>query len=211
MNWILRIANLLDRLVGSVNRYACLLLLPLIFITVFDVVSRKIPGLQNFIIDSPLGALLSPTKLQEMEWHLHAIVFLLAFAATYIANGHVRVDLFKEKFKIKTQAVIELCGILFLALPYLAVMSWFAFEFVASSFAQNEMSPALTGLPYRWVIKSVLFIGIGLLILAILSTALRLFVLLFASPSKAESAMAQLSIFSHTTETSDTEKQNRLS
>ncbi|VUD64740.1 hypothetical protein TDB9533_03390 [Thalassocella blandensis] len=178
----------MDRCINGVNHYACLLILPLIFITVFDVVSRKIPGLQNLIIDSPLGSLLSPTKLQEMEWHLHACVFLLAFGATYLANGHVRVDLLKERFAIKTQAAIELFGILLLAIPYLAVMLFFAYEFVASSYSQNEMSAALTGLPYRWIIKSVLLLGMALLCLAIISTALRLIIVLFASAPLARQA-----------------------
>lgn len=210
MNVMLRIANHIDRFVNTINHYACLLILPLIGITVFDVVSRKIPGLQNFILDSPLGGVLSPTKLQEMEWHLHSCVFLLAFGATYIANNHVRVDLFKEKLKIKTQAIVELLGIVFLALPYLAVMAYFAFEFVATSYAQNETSSALTGLPYRWVIKSVLLMGIGLLVLAMLSTGLRIIVFLFASPRNTDAATNQLNIFSQPINSADTREAELL-
>lgn len=207
MKALLRIAALLDRVVNAINHYACLLILPLILITVFDVVSRKIPGLQNMIIDSVLGNFLSPTKLQEMEWHLHTCVFLLAFGATYIANGHVRVDLVKEKLAIKSQAIIELLGIVLLALPYLFVMSYFAFEFVASSYAQNEVSPALTGLPYRWIIKSVLLFGVGLLVVAILATLFRILVMLVANESLKQQAYSQLAIFSHQSD-SDTPTEN---
>jgi len=32
--------------------------------------------------------------LQELEWHLFALVFLLGAASTLKADGHVRVDLF---------------------------------------------------------------------------------------------------------------------
>ena len=57
------------------------------------------------------------TALQELEWHIFALIFLLGAAATYRANGHVRVEVLYQKFSPRIQLWVNTLGDLFILLP----------------------------------------------------------------------------------------------
>ena len=201
--------NALDALVRYVGKFASWLIIPLILVTVFDVVTRKFVVLQQLILESPLHNLLSPTKLQELEWHLHAAIFLLAFGFTYLSNAHVRVDLVRETLTPRKQMLVELLGLGLLALPYVSLLIFYAWDFVQTSFRQNEMSSAMTGLPHRWIIKSVFLAGIVLLCISMVSTVIRLLIILLAPTRDFQQALAlggssqeKLHVLAHKAETS---------
>ena len=59
--------------------------IPLIFIIIFDVITRRF-----FVLGS--------TKIQEMEWHLHTAIFLLSLGFAYLKNSHVRIEIIREKY-----------------------------------------------------------------------------------------------------------------
>jgi TRAP-type mannitol/chloroaromatic compound transport system permease small subunit len=56
------------------------------------------------------------------------------------------------------------------------------FPYAYSSWQQGETSQAPAGLPYRWVLKSILALSFVLLILAALSRLLKVTALLFGFP-----------------------------
>ncbi|MEM7068691.1 MAG: TRAP transporter small permease subunit [Pseudomonadota bacterium] len=191
MKTLLSFANVCERIVVRIGEWSSFLILQLIAVIMYDVVSRKFQFIQQMVLNSPLYDYISPTKLQELEWHLHAVIFLLAFGYGYFCNTHVRVDLLREKMHPRRQAAIELIGLIAFALPYLLIMGFYTWEFASSSFAQGEGSDALTGLPHRWVIKSFLLIGICLMLMAVISIAIRLLAYLSGSPEIQErSALA---------------------
>ena len=66
----------------------------------------------------------------------------------------------------RTRAWIELYGLVLLFFPFVALVLVYAIPFVGYSFAVAEVSDSPGGLPFRWVIKSVLPIGMALLLLA---------------------------------------------
>lgn len=103
--------------------------------------------------------------LQELEWHLFGIVFLLGAAYTYREDGHVRVEIFYQKFSKTQQAKINLFGNLFILLPVCLLVIWTSIPFVSNSFAYAETSPDPGGLSYRWLIKFVIPAGFLLLLL----------------------------------------------
>lgn len=188
--------EIVDGLVIRIGNLGSLLLLPLIAVIVFDVLSRKFQFIQQYILNSAMHDYLAPTKLQELEWHLHAAIFLLAFGMTYLANAHVRVDVYRERQSTKKQAWIETIGLILLAIPYLLVVIYYGYDFVFRSFTSNEGSDALTGLPNRWIIKSVLLLGLVLLFASVLSTLSKLFQFLLSDdPETVASAENALSIF----------------
>lgn len=187
---IVSIIDVIDSAVRYIGKFASLLIIPLILITVFDVITRKFVVLQQLILESPLHNLLSPTKLQEMEWHLHAAIFLLAFGYAYLSNAHVRVDLVRETLTPRKQMITELFGLCLLALPYVGLLIYYAWGFVQSSYAQQEMSSAMTGLPYRWIIKSVFLAGVILLCMSIVSTIIRILIILSSRSGDLEQALA---------------------
>jgi len=65
------------------------------------------------------------------------------------------------------------------ALPYTLVLVWYGWEFVRYAWVFNESSDAALGLPYRWVIKGIMYAGLWLLLLGIISVLLRLIAFLF--------------------------------
>ena len=84
----------------------------------------------------------------------------------YVVNSHVRVDLIRENVSFRKQAWIEFLGCTVFMIPYCLVVIFFAVWFTYESYLTNEISASLVGLSHRWLIKSVLVIG---LILAALS------------------------------------------
>lgn len=173
MEGLLRLSNRLRRLVETVGKTACLLILPMILVTVWDVVSRKSPALRDWGL-SVTGGIAHSTILQELEWHLHTALFALCLGYAYIRNAHVRVDLVFERLAPRAKAWIELLGCLVFMLPYTALVIWFAVDFAWTSWVNAEASVSLIGIPHRWVIKSVLLVGLILAFLAGLAILLRL-------------------------------------
>jgi len=147
---VLTIARRLERAVSAVGRAGGWLGLVLIGVIVADVVLRR-----WFAVPS--------TKLQELEWHLHGALFLSALGYAYLKGAHVRIELVHERLSRRAQAWIELFGLLLALLPFCGAALWFGFDYAQRAFLVGESSPSPTGLPHRWIIKSVLVAGIGLL------------------------------------------------
>lgn len=167
------IARSLERISSLVGRLSAWALLALMLVIVTDVFLRR-----WFIIGS--------TKLQELEWHLHGFLFLMGLGWAYSKNAHVRIELVSERLSARTRAWIEMIGCLLFLLPYVSAVLWFGYDYVAYSFAYNEASASPTGLADRWIIKSVIVIGFGLLSLAALSRLLEAIVFLFGAIDLAE-------------------------
>jgi len=120
-------------------------------------------------------------ELEELQWHLYSIGFLLGLSYAYQADTHIRVDVLHERMQPRTQAWIELYGILLFLLPFVSLVLIYSMPFVGASFAVNEISPSPGGLPYRWFIKAFLPLGFGLLLLAAISRLIRVWTYLFLS------------------------------
>lgn len=116
--------------------------------------------------------------LEELQWHLYALGVMFGLAYGLVHNVHIRVDLIHMRLSSRSKHLIEIIGIVFLLLPFIAVVGIHSFDFVADSWRINEHSNAPTGLPWRWAIKSVIPISFGLLLLAALSRLLREILLL---------------------------------
>ena len=157
---LLNISSKLENILVGIGKLGAWLSLPLIAIIIFDIISRKF-----FVLGS--------TKLQEMEWHLHAALFLLALGYAYLKNSHVRIEVIREGFSTKLKAILEVIGVVLFILPYTGLIIWFGIDFVSRSYGMNEVSSALTGLSHRWVIKSFVPMGMAFLWLAGISVLLR--------------------------------------
>lgn len=120
--------------------------------------------------------------LEEVQWHLAGAAWLIGLSYTSIHDDHVRVDVIHENLELRTQAWIELLGILFLLLPFLIISLREVFPYALSSFQQGEHSQSPNGLPMRWILKSVLPLAISLLIAATVARLLRTTALLFGFP-----------------------------
>lgn len=192
-----RLLNLSDRVATACRRIGRLgswLILPLIAIIAFDVLARKLPFVQTAVQTTWLSAYLSPTRLQEFEWHLHAVIFLLAYGLAYLDGAHVRVDVWREHRAPRTRGWLEVIGILAFALPFCSVLAYHSWNFVLTAYVQNEGSVSITGVPHRWIVKSFVLIGLVFLVLSILATLLRLVVYLFGERELARQAAQRLGV-----------------
>ena len=122
-------------------------------------------------------------QLEEVQWHLYAVGFLVGFSYGVAADTHVRVDVLRERLAPRHQAWLELYGILLLLLPFTALIVVYGIPFTWEAWQSGEISPSPGGLPWRWAIKAVLPLGFGLLGLAALSRLLRVSAFLFADSS----------------------------
>ncbi|MBO6555595.1 MAG: TRAP transporter small permease subunit [Pseudomonadales bacterium] len=120
-------------------------------------------------------------ELEEMQWHLYSTGFLLGIGYTFQVDGHVRVDVVHERLGPRWQAWLELYGILLCVLPFVALILIYSVPFIQTSFTLGEVSMSPGGLPFRWAIKSMLFIGFFLLLLAAISRLSRVWAYLFRS------------------------------
>jgi len=103
--------------------------------------------------------------LQELEWHLFDLTFLFAIAYTLSHDKHVRVDIFYDKFSIKTKAIIQIITILFFVIPLSTLIVAEAIPFIQMSYSMHEQSGDPGGLCCRWIIKSAMMIGFFIVLL----------------------------------------------
>lgn len=195
MSSLLNLANKIDVLPRRIGMAGGWLILPLIVIIMFDVVTRKIDFLRIGMSELSWYWLIEPIKLQDMEWHLHGVLLLLSFGFGYLVNAHVRVDIFREKLTARSQAKVELWGLLIFAVPYLLTVLYYAWIFVHASYVQGEGSESLTGIPVRWIVKSFTIYGFALALLAVLTTIMRLCAYLWGGPEVHRQARDDLQIF----------------
>ena len=175
---MLRVSERLRTFVEFVGRWGAIFILPLVFVTMWDVFLRKVGGMQVWLVEH-FGRPFESTVIQEMEWHFHTALFTLVLGYGLVRNRHVRVDLVREKLSFRKQAWIEFLGLTFFVIPYCLIVGYFAAVFSWDSFMVMEKSASTVGLSYRYVIKSVLVFGLFCALLAGIAVWLQTVLALF--------------------------------
>lgn len=173
----IQLSDALRNIVDRIGRFGSWMFIPLIIITVIDVILRKI-GIQYFLITN-VGRIFDSTVLQELEWHFHTGLFALVLGYGYIWNTHVRVDLVREHLAFRKKAWLEFIGLTIFLIPYCAIVIWFACIYAYDSFTMNEISASTVGLTHRWIIKSVLVVGLVMAVVAGISVWLQVVIILW--------------------------------
>ncbi|MEE4278732.1 MAG: TRAP transporter small permease subunit [Halieaceae bacterium] len=164
-----RLSRIIDPLLDRVGRAASWLWLVLLLVIVGNVLLRYVFGEGR-------------VELEELQWHLYSLGFLLGLAYAFQADAHIRVDVLSERFSARTRAWLELYGLLLALLPFIALVLVYSLPFVWRSFELSEVSQAAGGLPFRWAIKAALPLGFLLLLLGALSRLSRVWSFLFGAP-----------------------------
>jgi TRAP-type mannitol/chloroaromatic compound transport system permease small subunit len=183
MEGLVSISETLRGIVNRVGRAGTWLLVPLVLITMWDVVARKLVWIQIFMVAN-FGSFFESTLMQEMEWHLHTAVFCLVLGYGYTHNRHVRVDFLREDFTFKSKAKVEFFGNIFFMLPFTLVCIYFAIIYMIDSYQINEVSASLVGLSQRWIIKTYLPIGFMTLFLAGMAVMIQLIAVIWGDNKK---------------------------
>lgn len=103
--------------------------------------------------------------MQESITYLHAMVFMLGASYTFQQQGHVRVDIFYQKFSERGRAWVDLLGTLLLLLPLMGFIFWISWEYVTASWKVHEASREAGGLPGVYLLKTLLLLmPLGMLV-----------------------------------------------
>lgn len=94
--------------------------------------------------------------MQEMEWHLFAVVFLFGMAYCLKEDGHVRVDILYDRFSPRWKAVVNIAGTLLFLVPLSILIVEGSLWYVHEAFVTGEISGDPGGLTHRWLIKAVI-------------------------------------------------------
>ena len=148
------IISFIDCLTEWVGKTASWLVLAMVLLICYDVAMR-------YLFQQ------GSVALQELEWHLFALIFLLGSAYTLKHDEHVRVDiLYQSRFvSDKQRALINILGTLFFLFPFCILILITGWPFAENAFYYNEGSPDPGGLPYRYLLKGSLLVAFGLLLL----------------------------------------------
>lgn len=164
MPLLLRFSRAVDRLnrwLGSGLRWLALVM---VLIGAYNAVARY--ATRSF------GTALSSNALNELQWYLFSVIFLLGAAYGLERDVHVRVDVLYEKLSRKGRAWIDLAGSLLFLLPFSILMLVVSWPAVRASWAVRETSPDPGGLS-RYPIKALLLVSFGLLVLQGLSEVVK--------------------------------------
>lgn len=150
----------IERAITSASRFLAWTNLALVLVIITQVVLRKV--FANGQI-----------ALEELQWHLYATAVMFGTAYAQVSNLHVRVDIFYHKFSERKKALVDLFGLSLFAIPFVVVVILHSYDFAYESWRVNESSASPSGLPYRWLIKSVIPLSFFLLLLSMVARILR--------------------------------------
>ena len=159
-NHIPRLSKVLDRFITGIGETAAWLNAVLIVVIITQVVLR-------YVFSKGL------VRLEELQWHLYAVCIMIGLSYCATRDTHIRLDLLYHRFSQRKKEIIDLLGTVFLLMPMVIIVLMHSWPFVTESFRLMEGSDSVVGLPYRWVVKSFLLIGFGLLGLAGISRLIR--------------------------------------
>jgi TRAP-type mannitol/chloroaromatic compound transport system permease small subunit len=169
-NMTARIADEIDRITAAVGRIATWCALYVVLAEFAVVVLRYALGFGSI-------------RLQESVLYAHAGLFMLAAAWTLQTGGHVRVDIFYSRATARTRAAIDLLGAVVFLLPFAAVLFALTLPYVERSWRIFEASPQPSGLPFVYLLKTVILVFAALIGLQGVAQALRA-ALVLGTPSR---------------------------
>ncbi|MCW5747204.1 MAG: TRAP transporter small permease subunit [Alphaproteobacteria bacterium] len=155
-----RFAGFVDWLNNAAGVCAAWLIVPVIALLFLQIPLREVVGKGNLLAN-------------DMGQLLHATVFIVGVAYTLRWNGHVRVDLFYSRLRLRTRAWITLLGAAAFMLPWLWLVGRWSVPITLQSWGQLELFPE-TGNPGYFHFKTLLFVYVvlvGLQALAMMARA----------------------------------------
>ncbi|RMF15444.1 MAG: TRAP transporter small permease subunit [Gammaproteobacteria bacterium] len=159
---LLRPVRVLDAVTEKTGRAIAWLNLPMVVLTCVVVALRYLFNTGSI-------------ALQETVMYLHATVFMIGAAYTLKHNEHVRVDIFYQRFSPRTKALVDLLGTLLLLVPMMGFIATQSWDYVAASWAVHEVSYEASGLPFVYVLKSLILVMVVVMLLQASAEILRNF------------------------------------
>lgn len=94
--------------------------------------------------------------MQESITYLHGSMFMLGVAYALKTDAHVRVDIFYRGFSDRQRAWVNAIGGIVLVLPLCVFIVFSSWGYVANAWSIRESSPEPGGIPYMYLLKTLL-------------------------------------------------------
>lgn len=172
---LVAIAGGLDVLIDRIGRITGWCSLAIVLVMAFNVLLRYL-----FRTGS--------VGMQELEWHLMAPICMLGLSYAILKDGHVQVDILYGRFPAWLQRIIQFVSTVLVVLV-IAILFKLSIPYVLQSYNIGEKSPDPGGLTHRWIVKSMLPIGFGLLLIQSVAAMLRAFVALLDPSARVETGL----------------------
>ncbi len=124
--------------------------------------------------------------MQESAMYLHATIFLGASAYTLKHDGHVRVDVFYRKMSNRQKALVNSVGTLLLMVPVCLFIGFMSWEYISDAWRVREMSQDPGGIPFVYLLKSLILVLVATLLLQGIAELLRSLLVLFSTSEGVE-------------------------
>ncbi len=103
--------------------------------------------------------------LQESVTYLHCMIFMLGLGYTLQHDGHVRVDIFYRGFSPRFKAIVNLIGGLLFLIPFCLLIFFTSWDYVLASWVIRETSAENNGLPFIYLLKTLMLLMPATLVL----------------------------------------------
>jgi len=163
LSYIMRVINLINRLIGNVFIW---LSLGIVLVCFWVVIERYILGSTRL-------------WMQDLYPWMNGVMFTAVAGYALYRNDHVRVDIFYRPATTKTKAWMDAVGVVAFLLPFAWVVWSYTLVFVQRSWRLGEGSANPGGMPGLYILKTFMLVfavtiaiqGIAMLIRSILLIA----------------------------------------
>lgn len=179
MHALQRIVGIIDGLAELLGRFASMFAPLMLLVTCYVVVTR-------YALNT------GSVAVQDLVTYCNALIFTVGAGYALKHDAHVRVDIFYSLATPRTKALINLVGTLLFLLPVMIFLLWSCWNYVASAWAIREGSPDTGGLPYVYLLKTLILVMGAVLILQGVAEALRSVLQLLEGRGPATTAAATI-------------------
>jgi TRAP-type mannitol/chloroaromatic compound transport system permease small subunit len=156
---LLRLSSGIDRVNTFIGQSVRWLVLASVLISAGNAIIRK-------IFDTSSNAFL------EIQWYLFAAVFMLGSGYVMLKNAHVRIDFIASKLSTRTNAMIDLAGLLVFTIPLALILMSLSWPLFSRAFESGEMSANAGGL-IRWPVLLLIPVGFAIVGLQAVSEVIK--------------------------------------
>ncbi len=153
MDKLIKAEMIFDKIIDKIGKLCAYLMILMMLNVFYDVIMRYI---------FREGSI----AMQELEWHIFSVIILLGVSYTLKEDGHVRVDVLYDRWSPKTQAIINIVGVILFLWPLSLLIAYGSIDFVVESYQMHEISGDPGGLTHRWILKAFIPFSFLLLIFA---------------------------------------------
>jgi TRAP-type mannitol/chloroaromatic compound transport system permease small subunit len=148
LQWLQRIDRL-NRFSGAVD---CWLIYPLIFVLAYEFTARYFFG--------------APTIwAYDFSYMLYGALYMLGLGYTLLEDGHVKIEFFYEKMSPRKKNITDIIGYLIFFFPAVGALFYYGLEFTWTSWVMEERAKESIFSPPIYPLKTIMLIGIFLLLL----------------------------------------------